>query len=315
MNKTQKEGKGKYKGAVLVLLAAVIVFSVVVMAVNSRKPGSITLGDLDPKIKGGAFVKTNQELIQQMSGNWLANDLFWPTALLDNMPNFQIGELEVVRYNVRVLRDNLSRMRTTDKLDPYAEAAFTALSNDPYKWWFPSAESKWKKADQNLELFYKNMQKGGSNFYPRADNLIELLKQYASLMGGANTRLINAPGDVSKTLDVEESKENPENKMVDIDIPWSKIDDNFYYAQGIAYALHESFKAIRVDFMNVLTDKNSLKLVDKILENLRRCDFEPLLVFNGDPDSIFANHSLNLSGVFNDARQKVDSLIVALMQG
>jgi hypothetical protein len=38
-------------------------------------------------------------------------------------------------------------------------------------------------------------------------------------------------------------------------------------------------------------------------------------VFNGDPGSIFANHSLNLSGVFNDARQKVDSLIVALKQG
>jgi hypothetical protein len=64
-----------------------------------------------------------------------------------------------------------------------------------------------------------------------------------------------------------------------------------------------------------LTDKNSLKLVDKILENLARCQFEPLIIFNGDPGSIFANHSLNLSGVFNDARQKINSLIVALTQG
>jgi len=38
--------------------------------------------------------------------------------------------------------------------------------------------------------------------------------------------------------------------------------------------------------------------VKKILELLKRCDFEPIIVFNGDPDSIFANHSLNLSGVF-----------------
>ena len=38
-------------------------------------------------------------------------------------------------------------------------------------------------------------------------------------------------------------------------------------------------------------------------------------VFNGDPDSIFANHALNLSGVFNDARQKINSLTVALKQG
>jgi len=55
--------------------------------------------------------------------------------------------------------------------------------------------------------------------------------------------------------------------------------------------------------------------VDKILEILSRCQFEPLIVFNGDPDSIFANHSLNLSGLFNDARQKINSLTVALMQG
>jgi hypothetical protein len=103
--------------------------------------------------------------------------------------------------------------------------------------------------------------------------------------------------------------------MVDIDIPWYKVDDNFYYAQGIAYALFESFKAIRIDFADVLRDKNSLSLVDKILENLNRCYFEPLIICNGDPDSVFANHSLNLSGVFNDARQKVNSLIVALTQG
>ena len=65
----------------------------------------------------------------------------------------------------------------------------------------------------------------------------------------------------------------------------------------------------------MLEDKNSLGLVDKIIEDLSRCNFEPLIVFNGDPDSIFANHSLNLSGVFNDARQKINSLTVALKQG
>jgi hypothetical protein len=233
------------------------------------------------------------------------------------MPNFQIGELEVVRYNTRVLRDNLSRMRTTDKLDPLAEAAFTALSNDPYKWWFPSAESKWKLAQESLEMFYRNLAAKKSNFYPRADNLVELLNQYASLMGGVNTRLINAPRDMKITLAVEDEPKGSAKgqKMVDINIPWFQIDDNFYYAQGVAYALYESFAAIRIDFIDVLKDKNSVKLVDKILENLKRCYFEPLFVFNGRPESVFANHSLNLSGVFNDARQKVNSLIVALKQG
>jgi hypothetical protein len=308
---------GRQRGRIAVLaLLILVVFCAVVMLINSRKPQSPVLEGVDKRTKGAHFIRVNEMLVKDMADNWLPNDLFWPTALLDNMPNFQLGVLEVVRYNVRVLRDNLSRMRTTDRLDPNAEAAFTNLSNDPFKWWFPSAESKWKSGLAQLELYKQNLSTGRSHFYPRADNLIELLNQYLSLMGGANTRLINAPRDLKSTLGVEEQKDKASPApTVDIDIPWRQIDDNFYYAQGVAYALHASFRAIRVDFQEVLTDKNSVGLVDKILEILGRCHFEPLIVFNGDPDSIFANHSLNLSGIFNDARQKMNSLTVALMQG
>ena len=307
--------RGHGRIAVLVLLI-LVVFCVVVMVMNSKKPQSHPMENLDKKVKGAHFIKINEMLIKDMADNWLPNDIFWPTALLDNMPNFQLGVLEVVRYNVRVVRDNLSRMRTTDRLDPSAEAAFTNLSNDPFKWWFPSAESKWKLALKQLEAYNQNLATGKSHFYPRADNLIELLNQYLSLMGGANTRLINAPRDLKAAVSIEGQKEKTAPaQTVDIDIPWRQIDDHFYYAQGVAYALHESFRAIRVDFNEVLMDKNSVTLVDKILEILGRCDFEPLIVFNGDPDSIFANHSLNLSGIFNDARQKMNSLTVALTQG
>lgn len=312
-----KKWAGGSKVAAAVLATVLVLFVMIVMAVNSRKPASLTLEGLDVKVKGAAFVRTNAQLIQQFAKNWMPNDILWPTVLLDNMPRFQIGELEVVRYNVRVLRDNLSRMRTTDKLDPFAEAAFTALSNDPMKWWFPSAESKWKLALQGLQMYGDQLASGKSSFYPRADNLVELLSQYASLMGGVNTRLINAPRDRKQVLAMEEGSGTDKQRetMVGIEIPWREIDDNFYYAQGAAYALRESFDAIRIDFRDVLRDKNCLALADKVVEDLARCDFEPIVIFNGDPDSMFANHSLNLSGMFNDARQKIYSLIVALMQG
>lgn len=312
-----KKRKGRYALFVLILLIALCLFVVITMIINSIKPDLINLEKRDNEVKGAYFVRANLAIIDQMADNWLPNDLFWPTVLLDNMPHFQIGELEVVRYNTRVLRDNLSRMRTTDKLDADAEAAFTSLSNDPFKWWFPSAESKWKLASKKLDIFSQNLLVGKSHFYPRADNLVELLSQYVSLMGGVNTRLINAPRDIKETLSMEEEKkENAgSRKLVDIDIPWYEIDNNFYYAQGVAYVLYVSFQAIRMDFIDVLIDKNSVNLVDKILENLKRCFFEPLIVFNGNPGSIFANHSLNLSGMFNDARQKINSLIVTLKQG
>lgn len=318
MQESPKENKWrKWKVIILILFPALILFVALTMAVNSKKPERLMLGAMDNKVKGEAFVGTNQALIQQLYQNWLPNDLFWPTALLDNMPNFQIGVLEIVRYNTRVQRDNLSRMRTTDKLDPLAEKAFTALSNDPFKWWLPSAESKWKKAHEELGTFYRNLSTGKSHFYTRADNLAELLSQYASLMGGVNTRLVNAPSDVEKTLALEgEAGGNvSEVKMVDINIPWHEIDDNFYYAQGVAYALYWSLRAIRIDFFDILIDKNSINMLDKVIEDLKRCNFEPLIVFNGDLESIFANHSLNLSGVFNDARQKINSLIIALKEG
>ena len=313
--KPEKGSKNKFLISAVIIII-LILFSLFVMIRNSIKPDVIDLSNITENKKGVCFVKANQALVERMLDRWLPNDLFWPTIFLDNMPNFQLGKLEVVRYNTRVLRDNLTRMRTTDKLDPHAEKAFTSFSNDPYKWMFPSAESKWKDGYENLELYYENLVSGTSTFYPRADNLVQLLDQYLSLMGGVNTKLVSAARETRKVPSKEkENIDDISDDKSDLVIPWHEIDDNFYYAQGVAYALHLSFKAIKRDFYSVLQDKNCLNLVDKIIEDLGRCNFEPLIVFNGDPDSIFANHSLNLSGVFNDARQKINSLTIALKQG
>jgi len=311
----EKKNRGLLVGLLILVL---VIFCIVVMSINSRKPEPLAAIKYDAKVDGTAFVRTNQMLIKQMQENWLPNDIYWPTVFLDNMPNFQLGELEVVRYNVHVLRDNLSRMRTTDKIDRKVEDAFTSLSNDPHKWWFPSAESKWQNAYDDLEVYYQNLVKGVSHFYPRGDNLIELLDDYASLMGGVNTRLINAPQRSGTVLPVDAGDKGNKGKnsqLVSINISWHHIDDNFYYAQGVAYGLYESFKAIKIDFKRVLEEKGAMVLVDKIIENLERSYFEPWIVFNGSPQSVFANHSLNLSGVFNDARQKIDSLSTSLRQG
>lgn len=311
--------KNKILIVTITLIISFIVFVFSVMIRNSIKPDVINLSNIIESKDGEYFVQANEALVETMLDRWLPNDIFWPTVFLDNMPNFQLGVLEVVRYNTRVLRDNLTRMRTTDKLDSHAEKAFTSFSNDPYKWLFPSAESKWNEGYNSLGLYHENLISGASTFYPRADNLAQLLDQYISLMGGVNTKLISAAKKAQKPTAA--GGKSPidvigvEEKTSEVVVPWHEIDDNFYYAQGVAYALHLSFKAIKRDFYSVLQDKNSLSLIDTIIEVLDRCNFEPLLIFNGAPDCIFANHSLNLSGVFNDARQKINSLTVALRQG
>ena len=151
-----KASKNKFLISVVIIII-LILFCLFVMIRNSIKPDVVDLSNITENKKGVYFVKANQALVERMLDRWLPNDIFWPTVFLDNMPNFQLGKLEVVRYNTRVLRDNLTRMRTTDKLDPYAEKAFTSFSNDPYKWMFPSAESKWKDGYESLELYYNNL--------------------------------------------------------------------------------------------------------------------------------------------------------------
>jgi hypothetical protein len=135
-------------------------------------------------------------------------------------------------------------------------------------------------------------------------------------MGGVNTRLLNSLADGTGSPIVEKPRNSVGPAVASGGlVPWSQKDDNFYYAQGVAYGLHESFEAIRIDFGEVLAGKNSTTLVDKIVEMLGRCHFEPWIFCNGDQDSLLANHSLNLSAFLNDARQKMDSLTIALIQG
>jgi hypothetical protein len=303
---------------IISVFLVLILFSLIIMGKNSCKPGTFEVTPISGEKAGRNFVTVNIHLIQNcLDEGWLINDKFSPTIFLDNKPNFQLGVLETVRYNVRNLRENLSRLRSTDSIDKYAAEAVNLFANDPAQWLLPSAESKYDAGTKKLQAYLDSLNQAKSQFYPRADNLIQLLEDYVSLMGGANTRLINAPPDIAYTIGLDTPGESNTAGIAyhEVRIPWLKIDDNFYYAQGIAYALRHSFEAIRLDFAKVIKDKNADELILRIIESLQRCYFEPILVLNGGPADMRANHSLNLAGPFNDARQKTNSLISTLTKG
>ncbi|MFN3534471.1 MAG: DUF2333 family protein, partial [Desulfatiglandales bacterium] len=161
--------------------------------------------------------------------------------------------------------------------------------------------------------YLSGLRDGSSQFFPRADNLAELFQDISSLLGGINTRLLNASREKKVVKALEDSGEG--ESQVEVEIPWYKVDNNFYYAQGVAYALHATLLAVKIDFRETLEKKNCMGLLDSILDDLRMSYFEPLIVFNGDIDSIFANHSLNLSSLLADAKQKMDSIIITLTRG
>ena len=149
-----------------------------------------------------------------------------------------------------------------------------------------------------------------SHFYARADNLIELLEQLTSLLGGVNTRLSNAPRDWSVRLSEETAGDRytQGEKIKRVHVPWREIDDNFYFARGVSYAVRQVMMAVEWEFGDILKMKRSEELLRNVVEELALANFEPLLVLNGSRDSIFANHSLKLVATLEDVRQKMINL-------
>jgi hypothetical protein len=263
----------------------------------------------------GVLAMTTADMMEPLVSRWLPNDLLLPRAVVDDLPNFELGALDIARHNTRVLRDNLSRMRTTDQIDSDLDESFKLFANDELKWLIPSAESKFSAGIESLRKYNTRLDNGQAKYYPRADNLVQLVDQYISALGGINTRLINAKGGPSLTYETEGDNSTSQEMVIDTQVSWFKIDDNFFFARGSAYALLHSMRAVRVDFKDVLDDKNSLELIDKIIEILERCELSPFIVFNADYDSIFANHSTAMAMLLQDARAKMSSLSRALKDG
>jgi len=266
-------------------LVGLIVLLSMWMYAGSRQSEPFT-----PKLSGADgvnFVEVNRELtwieLDSFTG-WTPNDYFPLTAFLDNKQNFQLGVIETIRFSVRVLRDNLSRQRTTDQIDEDVKKAFEFYSNDPNKWIFPSYESRLNEASQALESYAERLQSGKARFYPRSDNLIQLLDQYASLLGATTTSL------------------------TDESLGWLETDDRFFYSKGIAYAMYVEMQAVQKDFHEVLKKNDGEELTAAIIRELRDTWFEPTVVFNGSKDGVYANHLKNLSSDLLGIRQKLNSL-------
>ncbi|MCB2189107.1 MAG: DUF2333 family protein [Deltaproteobacteria bacterium] len=274
------------------------------------RPPAKEAADVQAYPPGTVYTGAMITLGEQLLTGWLPNDILYPSIFLDNPQNFQLGVLEVLRYASRVLRDNLSRQRTTDKIDAEADRAFTDFSNNPKLWMLPSAESKISDGVLTLKRFQANLKTKKSNFYPRADNLIEMMEQFTSLLGGVDTRLANAPRDWSLHLSEETAGDrySEGETMTSVKVPWTQVDDNFYFARGVSYGLREMLLAAQWEFADVIKMKRSDELWQNVVDELALANFEPLFVLNGSRDSVFANHSLMLMATLEDCRQKMSNI-------
>jgi hypothetical protein len=275
-----------------------------------RFPAYFELPVPERKTSGVFLTNSLIRLTEGMMDHWLPNDILWPTVLLDNPQSFQLGELEAVRYAVKSLRDDLSRLRTTDHIDPDIDRAASLLFFDPTRWAFPSAENRYRHALADLERYRGRLERGEAAFSPRVDNLHKFLGDLASLLGGVSNRLANAPRDVPIRLTEETASDVVLEREHEIRhwTPWREIDNNFYYARGVLYVVRQLMIAVKYDFSDIITQRNAGNLLTAIIRTLDRTQFDPLIIANGDRGSLWANHSLQLQALLEDARQKLRSL-------
>lgn len=246
------------------------------------------------RIAGGeAFATTVIAIMRhELDGTtgWRPNDLFlWgPRLWADNNANRQLGILQAVRESVRVFKDHLTKV-SSNEYDQNLVVADTAFRNDAEKFWLPAAENKIREGIRDLQAYVDGLQATPPRSKPinqRNVELIRLFQAWSDLLGDAHANLYRQPESAWRT------------------------DDDFYHAQGFAHAMYYLVRAVAREYQHEFETKPVMRgLFEEVADALRQAALmKPLIVFDGHPDGIFANHRRNLDAYIAEARQKMYSI-------
>jgi len=264
------------------------------------------------------------ETLLNKPGGYISNDIMPPGLWMDNMPNWEFGVLVQVRDMARSLRQSMSRSQSQSAEDPDLVIAEPQFNFSSDSWALPSTESEYKRGINALKRYRERLSRPSgpeAQFYARADNLNAWLGDLETRLGSLSRLLGESVGKqaVSETLSVAERGDpltEPEKGEV-ISTPWTRIDDVFYEARGTSWALLHLFKAIEVDFRDVLVKKAALASVRQIiieLEGSQRPMWSPVIL-NGDGFGVLANHSLTMAAYLSRANSAISDLRSLLSSG
>ncbi|MCK8046791.1 DUF2333 family protein [Shewanella sp. 1CM18E] len=264
------------------------------------------------------------EALLDKSGGWLSNDVTPPSIFMDNMPAFEFGAIEQARDLALIMRKEFSRSQSQSTADKDLLAAHSKLNIEHTSWLVPSAESEYRDAIKLLKLYRARMmatENADAQFYARADNLNEWLKEVQKRLGSMSQRLSASVGQERLNTDLSGDssarQSTPGFGMQEIKTSWWEIDDVFYETRGATWALLNFMKAIEVDFADVLQKKNaqvSLRQIIRELEETQQPVWSPMIL-NGSGFGVVANHSLVMANYISRANAAVIDLTNLLTQG
>jgi hypothetical protein len=267
---------------------------------------------------------TVAQTLLDKSGGYLTNDMMPPGVWLDNIPSWEFGVLVQVRDLSRALRKDFSRSQSqsTEDIDlVFAEPQFHFDNNS---WALPASEREYGTGIDKLESYLlrlSDQQQGQAQFFARADNLRQWLKDVETRLGSLSQRLSASVGQKRLNTDLagdKEASQSTENQSeFEVKTPWAEIDNVFYESRGTAWALIHILKAMEIDFVDVLHKKNALVSVRQIVRELEATQ-EPVwapIILNGSGFGFTANHSLVMASYIARANAAIIDLRALLAQG
>jgi len=227
---------------------------------------------------------------------WRPNDfpLWGMRVMADNNANRQLGIIMAVRETMRVFKDHLTKV-SSNEYDPNLVIADTDFRNDAQKWILPSAESKYRDGVRHLRLYVTGLHANpqtSRELNQRNVELIRLIQSWGDMLGDAHANLYRTRKDDGSAVH-----------------SWD-VDDYFYHAQGYAHVMYYMMQAVKREYHQSLTTKPVLaQLFDEAIDALgKAATLKPLIVLDGSPAGIFANHRRNLDANVAEARQKLYSI-------
>ena len=263
------------------------------------------------------------ETLLDKPGGYLRNDITPPGLYLDNMPNWEFGVLVQLRDFTRAMRKDFSRSQSQSKEDSDLAIAEPQFNFDSKSWALPSSEGEYRRGINKLESYLGRLSdtSNPAQFYTRADNLTQWLRDVETRLGSLSQRLSASVGknrlNTDLAGDAEAGQSTPASVEMVVKTPWNKIDDIFYEARGTSWALIELLQAVEVDFHDVLEKKNALVSLRQIIRELEETQ-EPIwspVILNGGGFGILANHSLVMANYISRANAAIIDLRTLLTQG
>lgn len=233
---------------------------------------------------------------------WVANKpFFMPVAILDDMPNYQIGVISASARFAQALNEARQNEAEPPVADPDLDRAAAWLRYAPDIWHFdpnspmttvPSSDKQYRNGGWALENFNNRLMAGSTHLPQGADALRHLVERASQDLDTTAARLSRP---MLKTEGWHSNKA-------------------FWQAKGHAYAQYMILRGLAADYADLLAEHGQTESWGLMLAELQKAAApRPWFVTNGADDSLLLpNHLANEGFHMLRAQTQLDRIAEAL---